>query len=289
MNIGIIGAGRVGVSIGKYLKTNILENRLKKEEYNIRGYFSKTIEHAKTAADFTNTKYYENLKELVSCCDVIFITTQDENIKNVWKDIVDFDLSNKLVCHFSGVLSSSVFEGIEAKNAVGMSIHPMYAFSDKFNSYKNLNDAAFVIEAKSENINPIEEMFKKLGHTVYKISPSNKAKYHAAAALASNHMIALFENSLELLKECGLKKSDARLLLTPLVHENINNMLKNGCENSLTGPISRNDTNTVKLHIEALKDNAVLDTYKETAKTLIDISKRKMSDNDYTIMESILK
>ena len=47
MKIGIIGAGKVGCSIGKYLK---------KHDFSVAGYCSKSKKSVEEAATFTNTK-----------------------------------------------------------------------------------------------------------------------------------------------------------------------------------------------------------------------------------------
>ena len=77
MKIGFVGAGKVGFSLGKYFNKNNI---------NVVGYFSKNIASAKEAANFTNTNYYESLKNLIECSDIIIITTPDSQIGEVWQE-----------------------------------------------------------------------------------------------------------------------------------------------------------------------------------------------------------
>ena len=127
MHIGIIGAGKVGCSIGKYLVDSGI---------SVKGYYSKTRENAAAAAAFTGTEVFENVGDIVSASDTLFITTPDDRIGDVWDCIAKYNIEEKIVCHFSGSLSSVVFSGIEEKGASGCSIHPMLAFSDRFSSYR---------------------------------------------------------------------------------------------------------------------------------------------------------
>ena len=60
MKIGFIGAGKVGFSLGKYLQNNCSQN-----DVEIVGYFSKSLKSAKSAADFTSTKLYINLENIL--------------------------------------------------------------------------------------------------------------------------------------------------------------------------------------------------------------------------------
>ena len=69
MRAGFIGAGKVGFSLGKYLKENGVE---------ITGYFSKSPESAKSAADFTNTKLYKSIENILSDSDTLFITVPED-------------------------------------------------------------------------------------------------------------------------------------------------------------------------------------------------------------------
>ena len=52
MNIGIVGAGRAGVTSGKYLADAYVD---------VTGYYSKTKQSAVEAAQYTDTKIFTNL------------------------------------------------------------------------------------------------------------------------------------------------------------------------------------------------------------------------------------
>ena len=71
---------------------------------------------------------------------------------------------------------------------------------------------------------PLAQMFRELGHTVLYLRAENKVKYHAAAAMVSNDMIALFQTVLDLLEQCGFAREDSVGLLRPLVMGNVSNM-----------------------------------------------------------------
>ena len=111
--------------MGKYLSEN-------SSIAKIKGYYSRTKKSADIAATFTNSTAYDSSEELVKECDIICVATPDDSILKVWEQIKDFNLHKKIICHFSGSLSSDIFSGIEKTGAEKISIHPMYAFSDKF-------------------------------------------------------------------------------------------------------------------------------------------------------------
>lgn len=278
MKIGFIGAGKLGFSLGKYL----IENNIK-----VNGYFSFNINSAKEAAIFTNSKYYNSLKSIIDDCDTIFITTPDGVIKEIWNSINKLSIKNKIICHCSGSLSSNIFSNIECHGSYGYSIHPMLAFSDKYNSYKQLKGATITIEGSNDYLDTFKVMFESLGNNVKIISWENKAKYHAASVFVSNHAIALFNTAIELLNNCGFSDQEANEALYPLMINNVKNIGNKGVVDSLTGPIERADSETVERHLEALnKEDREL--YILLSRKLIKIAKLKNNNKNYTQIEKMI-
>ena len=180
MQIGFIGAGKVGCSIGKYLKEH---------GRPVAGYVSRHIESSEFAGTFTDTKAFENLQEMTENCDILCITTTDREIENVWNELQKQDLKDKIICHFSGSYSSAVFQGIDEKKAFACSIHPMCAFSDKSTSYRQLNDVVFTMEGADNALAIMRPLFEQMGNRVLQIDSDKKVLYHCSASLVSNFMI----------------------------------------------------------------------------------------------------
>ena len=85
-----------------------------------------------------------------------------------------------------------------------------------------------------------------MGNRTRIISKEDKIKYHAAAAISSNYMTALFSMSEQLLLDCGFAQEEARSELYALAKGNLDHILTQGCVQSLTGPLERNDCATVE-------------------------------------------
>lgn len=283
MKIGFIGAGKVGVSLGKH----ILECS-QNTTTNVIGYYDKSILAAMEAADFTSTKQYNNIEQLVEDSEMIFVTVSDDEISSVWEELKRLPIEGKFVCHCSGSLTSAIFLGINQYHACGYSIHPLFAVSDKLTSYKKLKQAIFTIEGEQSNIYTITEFIKKLGNDVVQIKPEDKVNYHAAAVFGSNFVVGLVDISVQMMIDCGFSKQEAMRALAPLMSENMNQVLKVGSEAGLTGPVERNDIKTVSRHKNALNEQQKA-IYKVLSTQLVSIAKRKNKDKDYSEMEEILK
>ena len=281
MKIGIIGAGKVGCSLGRYF----VEQGL-----GVSGYSSKTKESVETAATFTNTRAYDSLYQLVSENNLIFITTPDDCISEVWAQIVQYDYNekNKIICHFSGSLSSDVFLNREKRGFYACSFHPMYAFSDKFTSYKQLNQVMFTAEGDKEALAELCPLLERLGNPVFVIKGKKKERYHAAASLISNMMIGLYQMGIDMLVDCGFSETEARSLVKPLVEGNIQHLLGTSPEQALTGPIERGDVETIKKHLAQLTDREH-QVYIGLGRTLTEVAEGKNAHKDYAVIEELLR
>lgn len=286
MKVGFIGAGKVGFSLGKYLK---------EQGINISGYYSKSQDSAKSAADFTNTKKYISIENLLSDSDTIFITAPDSAINEIWNYMKNLDIKNKNICHCSGSISSTAFFDAYKYGACVYSVHPLYAISSKFESYKELNNAYFTIEGSKEHINNIVEIFEKAGNKVIVTSSENKSLYHCGAVVVSNLVIGLYSMGVDILESCGFEREVAQKALTNLFIGNANAIAEKGCVESLTGPIERCDISTIEKHIYSIqnicdlksKEN-LLKVYLLLSEKLVEIGEEKHPNRDYSkVMEVI--
>ncbi len=278
MRIGIIGSGRVGYSVGRYLSDN---------QMDVTGFYDRHHERAQDAAAFCKKDSFQSLEELVYASDTLFLTTQDSEIRHVWDCIREMSITNKIICHFSGSLSSVVFQGIERTGAVCCSIHPMLAFSDKYASYLQLKNAFFTVEGDAKAVSLMQALFQPLGNTVVEIDASKKALYHCAASVLSNQVIAVLDSGYRMLEQVGFSKEEVLAATSSLITGNVANVIATGCENALTGPIERGDVQTVRKHLQCVPRED-LEMYVVLGKKLLAIAKRKHPEQNYDEMEQIL-
>lgn len=284
MRIGIIGAGKVGVTLGKYFSDAGVE---------VTGFYSRTGKSADEAATFTGTVRFHSVEELVAASDTVFITTPDGAIADVWRELACHNISGYVVCHFSGSLSSHVFSGMEKTGASGLSIHPMYAFSDKFSSYQNFQTACLTMEGDASAMEIMKPFWEGLGHRVLLFASQDhivrdKLRYHAAAAMASNMVLGLVQASRNLLIGCGFDETEAMTLLAPLVRGNVDSMLDRGPVDALTGPVERGDVETVERHLAALEGTPAKEIYQSLGGVMVELAQAKHPETDFAEMQAVL-
>lgn len=269
MNIGFIGAGKVGCSFGHYLK---------QQNLSISGYYSRSMSSSSYAANLTRSSPLD-FDELIKKSDYIFITTPDDEIANVWNKMLDYDLVGKKIFHMSGCLSSSIFTNWQDKQVLCYSLHPLFSFADKNSS--NLEDTIFSIEGK--NIEEIECFLEKANIRYFVIQEEKKPLYHASAVFVSNYVVSLAKIAENLLIKCGLDKAQCVDGIYPLMKSTLINIGKKGVNNSLTGPVVRGDINTVKEHMENLDEYKKI--YGSLGEIAVEIAKEKQSLSDEKINE----
>ncbi|MBC2580730.1 Rossmann-like and DUF2520 domain-containing protein [Clostridium sp. DJ247] len=278
MKIGFIGAGKVGFSLGKYFVLNNID---------VIGYYSKSYKSALDAASFTNTEVYTCLEKLVNHSDTIFITTPDDEISCIWQNIQRFNIKDKIICHVSGSLSSKIFSNINQSGAFGYSIHPMFPFSDKYTTYKNLKKAYFSIEGCEEYLNRIKGFIEGLGNKVIVRDGDKTELYHLANVTVSNLVLSLISLGCTYLQKCNVSYEDSIKALLPLIENNIENIKNSGVIHAITGPVERCDVKTIKKHMEVIPEEHIL-LYKVLSQNLLELSKQKNSEKNYETLEDYL-
>lgn len=291
MKTGFIGAGKVGCSLGRYLVSRGVE---------VTGYYDRDTQAAAEAAEFTNTACYETTAGLAASCDMLFITVPDGRIRSVFLELLEEgsretpagSLSGKYIFHCSGSLSSrEVFRPGPEQDGAGLlsySLHPLFAVSDRFDSWQELGQAVFTLEGDPSHIDDMRDYFTKAGLAVQIIDPSSKTKYHLAAVCASNLICALLDQADRLLQECGFPEGDALKAISPLVRGNIDHVLADGAAAALTGPVERGDVTTLRKHLSVCGTEEDRQLYLQLSRKLLGLARRKHPDRDYSDLSRFL-
>ena len=278
MKVGFIGAGKVGCSLGKLFAET---------QHNLTGFYSLTSSSAESAADFTNSTYFQNLEDLIQDSDTVFITVPDDAITAVWEQLKHMSIAGKMICHCSGSLSSEIFRDIKETGAYGFSVHPLLAVSDRYTSYQELPKALFTIEGDESHIIDIEELLHTSNLQSARISADVKTRYHGAAVLCSNLVVALIQAAEDELRICGFSEEQLADAIAPLLLGNVNKVLSVGTKAALTGPIERNDVGTVKKHLDTF-EGIDREIYKVLSKKTCEIAKDKHPSANYEALEQLL-
>ncbi len=249
--ISIIGAGRLGTALAIALTS---------KAYPIRAVAARRAAHARKAIALANLPSQtlalgaDQLEQLPPS-DLVLITTPDDVIADVARSFAKLRRSARhrgAFLHTSGALSSEVLAPLAQRGFHTGSLHPLVSISDPRAGAEALHGAFYCVEGDGVATRFAKSIVRDLNGTAFTIKPESKALYHAAAVMASPHLVAMFDLAVQMLVSCGLKPKEAQKVLTPLVQSTVNNLKQTSPEKALTGTFARGDVATVRRHLKAL-------------------------------------
>ncbi len=273
--VAIIGAGRVGSSIGFLLA---------------RAGYAVTAVAAQTAASVERALAFigggESAGDVVkaSGADIVFITTPDRAIQDVCGEIARGGglKAGALVVHMSGAHSLDLLDDAKEAGAYRAVIHPLQSVPSMEQGVRNLPGSYFRIEADPGALQTAKDLVKALGGielAMPKWIPDkhSAALYHAGAVAVSNYFVALIDYGLKFYEALGADRQEALKAALPLIKGTLGNIETLGIPAALTGPIVRGDVDTVRGHLEAVRERApeLLDLYRALAKHTIAVAEER--------------
>jgi predicted short-subunit dehydrogenase-like oxidoreductase (DUF2520 family) len=247
-SLAIIGAGRVGRALGRGLREH---------GWKIGAVVTRSEPSARRAVRFIGAgKPCAVMTRQILASPVILIATPDDKIAVVAQELArigEEELLGKIVLHASGAMDSGVLDSLHAHGAAVGSMHPLQSFSGV--SVPSLEGKVFTIEGETQAVRVARRIARALGGSPVRIAGSKKLLYHAAAAMAAGHVLAVEEAATQLLLSLGMKRSEAVRALLPLTRQVLENFETLGPRAAWTGPLSRGDFQVVLAHLDALKDS----------------------------------
>lgn len=289
--VGFVGAGKVGTALGELFRSCGIV---------VSGYSSLLVEDAQAAAEKTASDAYADAAEVVEASDVIFFTVPDGEISNAWKSLVASygaaacdALFGKIVCHCSGALPAAVLADAAEYGARAASVHPLFAISGGGSAQAKIGTALFTLEGDESALASVSALLDVCGVHHREIASSDKPLYHAAAVCASNLAVGLFASAQTMLERCGFGADEARGALRSLFVGNCESIAERGPVDALTGPIERNDAETVVGHLMAFREDPTLlkerDAYTALSRVVVEVAAAKHPERDYSHIAEILR
>lgn len=210
--------------------------------------------------------------------EVVIIAVRDQVIGEVAQMLVGTGLVNKrhVLLHCAGAASAKEALGSVEGTVGGIgTLHPLSAISDGKTAMRALKGTVFGIEGDEVGMAAATKLVQALGGIVLGLDSSQMASYHAAAALASNYVVAVLDAAALVLASAGVAPAQAVQALVPLAEGALRNVAKQGTTDGLTGPVRRGDAATIQRHLEALRGRPELaEMYRALARHAVEIAKR---------------
>ncbi|MDH4272787.1 MAG: DUF2520 domain-containing protein [Candidatus Aminicenantes bacterium] len=270
IDIAIIGAGRLGTTLGRALATKghkitALTCRRKASAEESRAIIGQGRALTDNAAAARMAR-------------VIFLCLPDEVITGVVSRLARnrVDWPGKTVFHTSGLLPAQVLEPLRERGASIASFHPVQSFPRKTTRPGHFRGISFGLEGDRNALALAGAFVRRLGGRALIIPEGTKSFYHAAFSFASNFLVVLLDAATRLLKEAQIPEDKAARMLLPLVQGTLHNVKEFDTAAALTGPLVRGDVASVKAHLEALERwPRYADVYRKLSLVGLEIAEKK--------------
>jgi predicted short-subunit dehydrogenase-like oxidoreductase (DUF2520 family) len=244
--LSIVGAGRVGRTLGK---------RLRERGWRIGAVVTRSARTARAAVRVIGAgKPFSRLTADPLAADVILLCTSDDDLPALVRILAKLGgakCKGKIILHTSATLDCTVLAPLARCGAATGSLHPMQAFGGKV--IPKLSGVIFGVEGDPKARRMAQSIGKSLGGITVVINTRDKPIYHAAAVIAAGSTYPTIEAGVQLLISIGFTRERAMQTLVPLIRQIFDNIERIGPRAAWTGPLSRGDYAIVARHARALR------------------------------------
>lgn len=182
--------------------------------------------------------------------DCYIIAVPDDAVSQI-SDNLPFE--NRFVVHTSGSVS---LNELNSKNRQGV-FYPLQTFSKNRKVY--FNDIPLCLEATNQkDLELLKTMARTISSAVYEIDSEKRKHLHLAAVFVCNFVNHLYHIGHEITENNQLPFS----ILKPLIKETASKIERDTPMAMQTGPAKRNDTSTMKKHLDLLDTPIQKDIYR---------------------------
>ena len=242
--VGVVGAGRVGSVLGAALQG---------AGHRVVAVSAVSDRSRRRAADLLPDAQVLAPPEVVAAGELVLLTVPDDVLPGLVEGLVAAAAvhAGQLLVHTSGRYGVGVLDLATRAGALPLALHPAMTFTGRPEDLARLSGACFGVTAP-EPLRPIADaLVVEMGGDPQWVEEDQRPLYHAALAGGANHLSTLVNESVDLLRRCGV--ADPERLLAPLLGAALDNALRSG-DAALTGPVARGDAGTVAAHLEVLRE-----------------------------------
>jgi predicted short-subunit dehydrogenase-like oxidoreductase (DUF2520 family) len=253
LRVGVVGAGRVGATLGAALA------RAGHEVVAASGVSEQSRQRAERLLPGVPLLPAD---EVVELSDLVLLAVPDDVLRPLVAGLAETGAwrPGQLVAHTSGAQGIGVLDPAAARGVLALALHPVMTFAGRSEDLDRLTGSTFGVTAADELRPVAESLVVEMGGEPVWVPESARPLYHASLTIASNHLVTLVNDALALLGGAGV--AEPNRLAAPLLSASLDNVLRLG-DAALTGPVVRGDARTVAAHVAILSREApdVLPSY----------------------------
>lgn len=265
--IFILGAGRAGRGLARALRASGVE------VLGLHGRRVDAGEDAVSAGVFPDTALRAS---------AILVAVRDAQLDGALGEIAAAAFDRRsVVLHASGSADPQGLVALRAQGHPCGTFHPLVPIADPARAAELFKDAWIGVDGDSSAVATADRLASKLGAHTLRIPEGEKARYHAAAVLASNFPTVLATLAALLLTDAGVPPHQSWDAVRSLMRGAVLNLDTDTPLAALTGPVVRGDAETVRRHLVALAGAPELRrVYVELSRAAVEIARARGAEVD---------
>ena len=246
LNVGVIGAGRVG---------SVLGAALVRAGHRVIAVTAVSAASRARAARLLPDVDILPADQVAAKADLVLLAVPDDTLGRLVSGLAATGAlrAGQLVAHTSGAHGVEVLAAATRIGALPMAIHPVMTFTGRPEDLDRIVGISYGITAPDELRPVAESLVVEMGGEPEWIAETDRPLYHASLAHGANHLTTLVNEAVELLRQVGVTHPER--MIAPLLSAALDNALRLG-DAGLTGPVVRGDAGTVSQHLDALEQRA---------------------------------
>ncbi|MDQ6885897.1 MAG: DUF2520 domain-containing protein [Gemmatimonadota bacterium] len=211
---------------------------------------------------------------------VILVTVRDAQIDEALRELASAPLAvGAVILHASGSAEPLALGALRRLGHPSGTFHPLVPLSDPARAPAMLRGAWIGIDGDEAARAAARTLAGLLGAHTLEIPAGEKARYHAAAVIASNFPAVMLSAAERVLVAAGIAPDEAAAAIRPLFMAAADNLRHQSGAASLTGPIVRGDAITVRAHLAALAGDAgALAIYRALSRAALPLAREAGTD-----------
>lgn len=208
------------------------------------------------ARETRGAKSARRIQDAVAGAGVVLLAVPDKAIGPLARQLGPMRASWRgvVVLHAAGAYGPEILAPLQARGAAAGVLHPLAVLGS--HGGVALSGAFARVEGHPKARAAALRLCVLLGCVPLRApglaTPRGRGAYHAAASLASNDLVALLAASRDLLVRYGVPKRAAGEAVATLAEGALRQVRRSGLSGALTGPVARNDAETLRAQLRAL-------------------------------------
>lgn len=252
-NVVVIGNGNVASHLITYI---LASNHL-----NLVQIYARNLNNI---SDLVDKSLITNDFSKIKDADIYIIAVSDNAIAEVSDNLI---FKDRFVVHTSGSADLTI---LSSKNKRGV-FYPLQTFSK--NKPVEFSEIPFCLETEFENdFEPLEKFTRNFSSKIYKISSEQRKYMHITAVFVSNFTNHMFAIGNEICEANNIPFD----IFKPLIKETVNKIENLEPIKAQTGPAVRNDSNTIKKHLELIGNEKIKSLYLNITESIKNYNVKKL-------------